>query len=220
MGARHVLRRLAERDRRVLGGKARVHESPADRGVGEFLRAPERLLALGEDVRRAAHRFHAARDVHVALPRLDHARGHVDRLQAGGAEPVHRRTGHGLRKPRDQRGHARDVSVVLAGLVGGAEVDVVDERRVDARAVHHRADRVRGQVIRADGGERPAVPPHGRAQGGDDGGASLHRPRSLPSGRQAFRGTRERSNSAGGGHSGFTHWMTAAQPALSSSCGR
>lgn len=35
-----------------------------------------------------------------------------------------------------------------------------------------------------------------------------------------FRGMRDRSNAAGGGASGFTHWMTAAQPALSSSCGR
>ena len=59
----------------------------------------------------------------------------------GRAQAVHGHAGHRLRQARQQRRHARDVAVVLAGLVGAAEVDVLDLGRVDAGALDRRRDR-------------------------------------------------------------------------------
>src|SRR3954447_20730969 len=82
----------------------------------------------------------------VAHARLDHPGGDVDRLQPRGAEPVHRAAGDRVGQPGEQGGHAGDVAVVLAGLVGVAEVDVVDQRRVDFGALNDGLEDQRGQV--------------------------------------------------------------------------
>ncbi len=60
-------------------------------------------------------------------------------------------------KPGEQRAHARDVAVVLAGLVGAAEQHVVDRRRVGAGAAHDLADDDRAQIVRAHAGQ--SAPP-------------------------------------------------------------
>ena len=98
--------------------------------------------------------------VEVALAELDGAGGGVDRLQAGGAEAVDRRPGDAGRQAGEQRRHPRDVAVVLAGLVGGAEVDVGDPLGVDAAALDHGADDVGGEVVGPHAGERAAVGAH------------------------------------------------------------
>jgi hypothetical protein len=54
------------------------------------------------------------------------------------------------RKACEERGHARDVAVVLARLVRAAEDDVVDCRRIDRRAIDGSADRQRRQIVGAD----------------------------------------------------------------------
>ena len=72
--------------------------------------------------------------------------------------------GHALRQAGEQRRHPGDVAVVLARLVGGAEVDVDDPLGVDAAALDHGADRVRGEVVGADTGEGAAVGAHRGAQ--------------------------------------------------------
>ena len=92
------------------------------------------FAAFARDERRARHRLLAARDEQVAVAR-DHGVARADdRREAGGAEPVDRDAADRVGKPREQRGHARDVAVVLAGLVRGAEPDVLDLLRRDARA--------------------------------------------------------------------------------------
>ncbi len=140
---------------------ARVDHAPAEGGVVHRLRAArEGALGLLDHPGGAAHRLDPAGEVEVALAELDRAGGGVDRLQAGGAEPVDGGAGDALRQAGEQRRHPRDVAVVLAGLVGGAEVDVDDPLRVDAAALDHGADRVRGEVVRADAGEGAAVGAH------------------------------------------------------------
>ena len=161
-----VLAGLAHR----LGGDAelghpRVDHPPAEGRVVHRLRAAgEGALGLLDHPGRPAHRLDPAGQVEVALAGLDRPGGAVDRLQAGGAEAVDGRAGHALRQAGEQRRHPGDVAVVLAGLVGGAEVDVGDPLGVDAAALDHGGDRVRGEVVGADAGEGAAVGAHRGAQ--------------------------------------------------------
>ena len=106
---------------------ARVDHAPAEGRVVHRLRAARQApLGLLDHPRRPAHRLDPAGEVEVALAQLHRARRRVDRLQARGAEPVHGRSRDAVGQPGEQRRHARDVAVVLARLVGGAEVDVGD----------------------------------------------------------------------------------------------
>ena len=63
-----------------------------------------------------------------------------DRAEARRAEPVDRDAGDRLRKPGEERAHARDVPVVLARLVRAAEPHVLDLGRGNARALDDLAD--------------------------------------------------------------------------------
>ena len=76
-------------------------------------------------------------------------------------EPHRRLTvmpGHAVGQAGEQQRHARDVAVVLAGLVGAAEDHVVDRGGGHAGvALHQLADRVRGEIVGADLGEAAAV---------------------------------------------------------------
>ena len=65
--------------------------------------------------------------------------------------------GTAVGKAGEQRRHPRHVAVVLARLVGRAEVDVGDPLGVDAAALDHGPDRVGGEVVGADRGERATV---------------------------------------------------------------
>ena len=146
-------------------GHARVDHPPAEGRVVHRLRAAgEGALGLLDDPGRPAHRLDPAGQVEVALAELDRAGGAVDRLQAGGAEAVDGGAGNAVRQAGQQRRHPRHVAVVLARLVGGAEVDVDDPLRVDAGALDHGADRVRGEIVGADAGEGAAVGAHRGSQ--------------------------------------------------------
>ncbi len=68
----------------------------------------------------------------------------------------------------EEHGHARDVAVVLARLVGAAHVDVLDVRGVDAVRGDELRQHVGGQVVGADAGELPAVAAERRAQRAGD----------------------------------------------------
>ena len=68
-------------------------------------------------------------------------------------------------RPGQQRGHAGDVPVVFARLVGAAEDHIVDPVGRKGGAVEQAADRGRGEVVGADLGERAA----GAADRGADG---------------------------------------------------
>ena len=69
-----------------------------------------------------------------------------------------------VRQPGQQRRHARDVAVVLAGLVGAAVDHVVELIPIDRRvALLQHAHRMRGQIIRADILQHAAVAADRRA---------------------------------------------------------
>ena len=93
--------------------------------------------------------------------RLDHARRDVDGFQPRRTEAIHRRTRHGRWEARQQRGHARDVAVVLAGLVRGAEVGILDQCWVDAGSLHDGLDDVGGKIV---GANRAAMRPRADRQ--------------------------------------------------------
>ena len=59
--------------------------------------------------------------------------------------------------PGEERGHPRDVAVVLTRLVRGP-VDVLDLTGLDARPLDGGADRRCGEIVRPNLGERAAVP--------------------------------------------------------------
>ena len=75
------------------------------------------------------------------------------------------------RQAGEQHRHAGDVAVVLAGLVGAAEIAVVERLPVEAGiALDQHADRVGGEVVGADVAQRPAVAADRRADGVADEG--------------------------------------------------
>ena len=165
----HVLARLAHRLGRVQPGHARVHEAPADRGVGQLdVAARKAALGLEGHERRARHGLDAAGQHQVRLAEPDLAGALHRGLEPGGAEAVdgHARGLHG--QPRQQSGHARHVAVVLAGLVGIAHVHLVDAGRVELVALHGGADHVGGEIVGAHGGEDAAIAADGSAEGVDD----------------------------------------------------
>ena len=164
-----VLGRLAHRLGRVALRHPRVDQAPPERRVVHRLRpARQPGLRLRHHPRGAAHGLRAAGQVEVALAEAQGARGLVDRLQARGAEPVHGYPRDLRRQAGQKRRHPGGVAVVLARLVGGAQVDVADRRRVDAGSLHRLREHVRGEVVRPHPGERPAVTAHRRANGVDD----------------------------------------------------
>ena len=119
-------------------------------------------LALHE--RRARHRFDAAGDRDLDLAGAHRPRRRADRIEAGAAEAVDGGGWHGLRQAGEQRRHAGDIAVVLAGLVGAAGVDLVDGARREARRLgERRPDDMGEQVVRPHRRQRAAVAPDRRA---------------------------------------------------------
>jgi hypothetical protein len=160
-----VSRRLPHGQRGVQRGQLRVHEPPSERGVDQLWHAARREpLGLGHDPRRTRHGLDPAGQHEVRLADLDGTGGLHDRVQAGRAQPVDRRPGDLDRQPCQQRAHAGDVAVVLAGLVGAPGDDLVDVCGVDAGALDHRAQDEREQVVGAHPAQCPAEPPHGGAR--------------------------------------------------------
>ena len=141
----HVLAGLAHRLERKHLLHARIREAPAER------RVPGRAVAvlrLRRDERRARHRLDAAGDEELAVSRANRMRSADDRREPRRAEAVHSDAGDALGQPSEQRAHARDVAVVLPGLVGGAEVDVLYLCRRDACPLHGLLDDEGGEVVR------------------------------------------------------------------------
>ena len=114
------------------------------------------LSRLADHERRAAHRLDAAGDEEVAVARGDRVAGGDDGREPGRAEPVDGHARDRLGQPREQRGHPRDVAVVLARLVRAAEVDVLDLGRVHARALDRRGDHL---AARSSGRTPESAPP-------------------------------------------------------------
>ncbi len=169
---RHVFGRFAHAVGLIHLGQARVGEAPADGRIEHFGRALPGLGGFGHDERGTGHALDAAGDDDVGAAAFDRACGDVDGFEAGGAQSVHRAAGHAVGQAGEQGGHAGDVAVVLAGLVRGAEIDVVDDGGVDSAAADGFADDEGGQVVGANSGEASAIAGEGRSHGGDDGGSA------------------------------------------------
>ena len=60
--------------------------------------------------------------IRSASPRADRAGGMPDGIEPGAAQPVHSRAARPVGQAGQQPRHARDVAVVLARLVGAAEI--------------------------------------------------------------------------------------------------
>ena len=71
----------------------------------------------------------------------DGTRRQVDSCQAGRAQAVDGQPGHFHREACHQGRHARHVAVILAGLVGAAQVNFFDQDRVQAGALDQRLGR-------------------------------------------------------------------------------
>jgi hypothetical protein len=102
------------------------------------------------------------------LSRRDHAEAEVGRLLARAAHAIQRHAADVEREAGDERGVAGDVEALLARLVDAAEDDVLDLDRIDPGPRHDRAQDLRGEVVRAHGGQLPVPAPDGRAHGLDD----------------------------------------------------
>jgi hypothetical protein len=117
-------------------------------------------------------RLDAGGDEDVALAGLDRVEGHPDRLQAGGAEAVHRRPGDVLRQARQQRRAARDVHPLLLLGKAAPHHHVDDLGGIELRhLLERRADGERDQVVGSDVDEGPFPRAAYRRPdgGGDDG---------------------------------------------------
>lgn len=163
-----VLAGLGHRVDAILRLQQRIDEAPADRGVEDLSRARERFLRLAHHEGRARHGFDAARNRKLHLAGADGAAGGTDRIETGGTEPVQGLARNGIRQARKQERHACHVAVVLAGLVGTAEEDLVNLCPIEIGVLGHQClDRGRRQVVGTHLGERPAKTadrgPHGIA---------------------------------------------------------
>ena len=126
-------RRSRHRIDAVLRLQQRIDEAPADRRVVDLGGARERLARLAHHHRRAGHRLDAAGDGEIHFAGADRARRIAHGVEPGGAQPVDRHAGNGVRQPGEQQRHARDIAVVLAGLIGAAEKHFVEPRPVGLR---------------------------------------------------------------------------------------
>ena len=167
----HVLARLAHRERVMPGRQSGVDEAPTEGRVYELPRAAlVRALGLEHHIGRARHRFDAAGDKDVPVADCDRMGGRIDGLESAAAQPIHSQSGDLDGQAGQQQGHASDVAVVLAGLVGAAQDDVLDQRRIDPRSVDQSPDHRGRQIVGPDGRERPAVAPERSPQRSDDPG--------------------------------------------------
>ena len=119
---------------RAAGGlvvlrEPRVGEAPAQRRVDHL--AGARPRGAGLCITQGARVIDSTppATIRSASPARTALGGRDDRGQAARAEPVDRVAGDGVGQAGQQHGHPGDVAVVLAGLVGGAEDDLVDRPR-------------------------------------------------------------------------------------------
>src|SRR3989442_1752755 len=127
----HLLPRDLVLVRDEVGGNPLLH----DLVFLEQLRAERSGVGAQRD---AGHHLDPARDDDVVLARHDLHRGEVERLQSGGAHPVHAGPGNRLRKARDQWREAGDVQSLFVDLGDAAQHDVLDDLRLHPGAVRER----------------------------------------------------------------------------------
>ncbi len=141
-----------------------VDEAPSEGGIDHFGEASECAVAFGLDERSAGHGFFAAGDVDGAFAEADAASCVDEGLQATGAEAVNGHAGDGGGQTCEQGGHAGDVAVVFACLVGCTGDDLFDGGKVEARiALNQCLDDQCKHVIGTDMAQTAGVAANGRA---------------------------------------------------------
>src|SRR6185312_278032 len=154
----HVFGGLAHGLDAIQRLQRRIDEAPTHRGVLDQLIAGERRGRLAHHERRTRHRLDAAGDRQFQLTGTDASRGATHRIHTGAAQAIERHARHLDRQAGQQQAHARDVTVVFAGLVGAAEKYFVDLLGIQPRvARQQRLQRHRAEVVGTDAGERAAV---------------------------------------------------------------
>ena len=170
----HILRRLAHREWMVDRGQLGIDEPPSDRGVIHLLATVKPALGFAQHIRRTAHRLYATSNKYIAVVRFDHACRDVDRFKTRRAQTVDRRSGHGLREPSKQSGHPSNIPIVLARLVRGSKVHIVNQTTINPGSLNDRSDHMSGKIIRTHRSQRATVSTDGGSQSTNDGGSSLH----------------------------------------------
>jgi hypothetical protein len=117
-------------------------------------------------------RLDAAGDEKVAVSRRDCVTRGDDCGETGRAQSVHRHARDVLRETGKQHCHARNVAIVLPGLVRTTEVDVLDLAGVHACTSNRFGDHARREVVRPDVRECAAVPPDRRPHTSEDHGTA------------------------------------------------
>ena len=77
------------------------------------------------------HAFNTTGHHDLSFAARDGARGDGHRVEARTTETVDGRGGDGHRKAGEQRGHAGDVAIILAGLIGAADEHVIHRGGVE-----------------------------------------------------------------------------------------
>src|SRR5207249_11145276 len=167
----YVLRGLAHTERWIALCQFWIGEPPAERRVVQLdFPAWKCRLRLGHHERRPGHRLYTAGNEHIPFPHFDRLGGRRDGLHARSTQAVHGLSGDGDRQSRQQQRHPRDVAVILACLVAGAEDDVLDLVGIDPGAADEFLDHVGRQIIGPHVPQDAVVAAHRRANGVDDYG--------------------------------------------------
>ena len=124
---------------------------------------------LGQHVRRAGHRLHAAADADLDVARADLRVEDADGADAGGADLVDRLRGDLLRDAALDLRLARG-DLALAGLQDLAHDHVLDLIPADVRALQRGLDRDAAQLRGVERGQAPAHLPDRGAGGAEDDG--------------------------------------------------
>ena len=102
-----------------------VDKAPAEGGVVELAVAAKGFGGLGQGEWRAGHVFHSTGQQEVAFVALNGTCCMNHRRESARAKTVHGFGRNAWRKPREQGGHARHVSVVFARLIRAAHKGII-----------------------------------------------------------------------------------------------
>ena len=165
LGARRVVAVGGEAHRALVEGAGEpvVHHRVDQRAVAEAVAG----AGLGEQVRGAAHRLHAAGDDDLGVAGRDHLVGEVDGVEPREADLVHRRGRHRHRDARLGR-RLPGGDLALAGLEDLAHQHVVDLLGGEAGAAEGFGDGEPAQLLGAEPRQHAGQLPDRCPGSGDD----------------------------------------------------
>jgi len=158
--------RTGEADLVIAGGVESMSRAPFVQPKAEtaYARPPgECFRGFAHDQGRPAHALHPAGEDELGLFGPDSARRGSYRVETAGAQAVDGSSGNGCRQAGEQHRHPRDVAVVLARLVRGTELHLVDDVGLERCPVDDRSDGGRGEVVGTHVRQRTAVAADRRA---------------------------------------------------------